>query len=119
MCLHAKQTRMSFPISENTATNCFDLIHCDLWGPYCIKSFCGAQYFLTVLDDASRGVWIYLLKEKSKASQYLKDFCVIIHTQFGAKARSDNGNEFLSGPMRAFYGEQGIIHQISCVDTPQ
>ena len=46
----------------------------------------------------------------------------MIHTQFGAKVkviRSDNGNEFLSGAMRAFYGEQGIIHQIICVDTPQ
>jgi len=68
VCLRAKQTRVSFPISENKATSCFHLIHCDLWGPYRTKSFCDAQYFLTIVDDASRGVWIYLLKEKSEAS---------------------------------------------------
>ena len=56
VCLHAKQTRMSFSISKNKATNCFDLVPCDIWGSYHIKSFCGAQYFLTIVDDASRGV---------------------------------------------------------------
>jgi len=120
VCLRAKRTRMSFLIGENKARNCFDLIHCDIWGPYHIKSFCGAQYFLTIVDNASRGAWICLLKEKSEASRYLKDFCVMAHTQFGAEVkviRSDNGNEFTSRQMEMF--ERGIIHQTSCVDTPQ
>jgi len=56
VCLRAKQTRTTFSISENKANNCFDLVHCDIWGPYRIKSLCGAQYFLTIIDDASRGV---------------------------------------------------------------
>ena len=33
--------------------------------------------------------------------------------------RSDNGNEFTFGAMRLFYKERGIIHQTSCIDTPQ
>jgi len=53
---HAKQTRMPFSTSENKAANCFDLLHCDIWGPHRIKSFCGAQHFLTIVYDASRGV---------------------------------------------------------------
>jgi len=77
VCLRAKQTRMPFSISENKANNCFDLVHCDIWGPYRIKSLCGAQYFLTIVDDASRGIWIYLLKDKSEASQYLKEFYIM------------------------------------------
>ena len=32
--------------------------------------------------------------------------------------RSDNRYEFTSKPMKKFYREKGIIHQI-CVDTPQ
>ena len=120
--LRAKQTRMSFPISENKALNCFDLIHCDIWGPYHVKSFCGAHYFLSIVDDASRGVWIYLMKEKSEASQLLRDFCTMAKTQFGAQVkivRSDNGMEFTSNSMKKVYSEQGILHQTSCVDTPQ
>jgi len=33
--------------------------------------------------------------------------------------RSDNRSEFTLGPMKNFYGEHGIIHQTTCVDTPQ
>jgi len=32
--------------------------------------------------------------------------------------RSDNGNEFASRPMKFFYRKQGIMHQVSYVDTP-
>lgn len=32
--------------------------------------------------------------------------------------RSDNGQEFL-GPMKQFYQQKGILHQTSCIDTPQ
>jgi len=53
VCLCTKQTQMSFPIGENKASNCFDLIHCDIWGAYRVQSFLGAQYFLTIVDDAS------------------------------------------------------------------
>ena len=64
----AKQAHASFPIRENNAVNCFDLIHCDIWGAYRTKSFCGAQYFLTIVDDATRGAWAYLMKERSEDS---------------------------------------------------
>ena len=72
----------------------FDLIHCDIWGAYYVKSFCGASYFLTILDDASLCVWVYLMREKSEASQIVKDFCAMVQTQFKTRVmtiRSDNG----------------------------
>ena len=122
VCLRAKQTCIPFPIGENKALSCFDLIHCDIWGGYRVKSFCGASYFLTILDDASRGVWNYLMQEKSEASQLIRNFCTMVNAQFGVKVkviRSDNGSEVTSGPMKKFYGEHGTIHQTSCVDTPQ
>jgi len=46
----------------------------------------------------------------------------MVNTQFRVMVkiiRSDNGNEFTSRPMRLFYKERGIVHQTSCVDTPQ
>jgi len=70
---------MPFP-SENKATHCFDHIHCDIWGSYLVKSFSGAQYFLTIVDDASRRIWIYLMNEKNEASQLLMDFCAMANT---------------------------------------
>ena len=118
----AKQTQLSFHLSDKNAINCFDLIHCDIWGAYRVESLCGAHYFLSIVDDASRVTWVYLMKEKSEASQLIMNFCLMVKIQFNAivkTIRSDNGMEFISGPMKNFYGEQGIIHQTSCVDTPQ
>ncbi|XP_074297585.1 uncharacterized protein LOC141628326 [Silene latifolia] len=43
VCHLAKQHRSSFCNNEQRALSIFDLIHCDLWGPYRIPSSCGAK----------------------------------------------------------------------------
>ena len=70
-----------------------------------MKSFYGASYFLTTLDDASRCVWVYLMKEKNEASKIVQDVCAMVQTQFQTRVkviRSDNNREFTSGPMKQF-----------------
>ena len=57
VCFHAKQIHCSFCKSESKASNIFELIHCDILRAYCIPSTCGAHYFLSIVDDASRVVW--------------------------------------------------------------
>ena len=93
MCLRAKQTRLSFPTSDDIVLNKFDLTHCDIWRAYRVKTFYGAHYFLSIVNDASKGVWVHLMKDKNEASQLVKNFCHMVQTQFGAKVkiiRSDN-----------------------------
>lgn len=122
VCHRAKQTRSQFSISMNKAQVPFQLIHCDLWGPYKIRSHSGAYYFLTIVDDFSRAIWIYPLRTKSDAAKHLMRFCALIRTQFDKTiqvVRSDNGPEFLSKEIQDFFSTNGIIHQTSCVDTPQ
>lgn len=120
VCLRAKQARDSFPLSTNKTSFTFEMIHCDLWGPYRTTSMCGACYFLTIVDDFSRAVWIYLRPTKKDAPIHLKNFLALVERQFSTKVkiiRSDNGTEFtcLSG----FFTQNGIIHETSCVGTPQ
>jgi hypothetical protein len=120
ICLRAKQSRDNFPISENKATTPFHLIHCDLWGPYRNATFCGARYFLTIVDDFSRAVWIYLLVDKTEVSRYLYQFLAMVERQFSTQVkiiRSDNGTEFTC--MKPNFRDRGIIHETSCVGTPQ
>ena len=81
---------------------------------------CGAVYFLTVVDDFSRAVWTYLLLAKSEVKKVMQRFCAYAERQFKLpvqKVRSDNGTEFMC--LREFFQEKGIVHQTSCVDTPQ
>ena len=75
VCLRAKQCRESFPISINKTMDNFQLIHCDLWGPYRTISHCGARYFLTIVDDYSRAVSIYPLEEKKEVFTHVSTPC--------------------------------------------
>jgi hypothetical protein len=120
ICFKAKQTRVSFPISSSNKIELFELIHCDVWGPYSVSSSCGASYFLTIVDDCSRGVWIYLMANKTEVANLIKNFCAMTQTQFGKKVkciRSDNGTEFTS--LQHYLAEHGILFETSCVGTPQ
>nr|KYP43576.1 Retrovirus-related Pol polyprotein from transposon TNT 1-94 [Cajanus cajan] len=120
ICLRAKQSRESFSISENKSMDIFQLIHCDLWGPYRTPAFNGARYFLTIVDDFSRAVWIYLLVDKKEVFPYLSQFITMVERQFAKQVkiiRSDNGTEFTS--MGNYFLDRGIMHETSCTGTPQ
>jgi len=82
ICPLAKQTRLRFPQSTSRCNSVFDLIHGDVWGPYRTPTCDSNRYFLTLVDDCSRMVWIFLLKLKSGVSIVLKDFLNLIHRQF-------------------------------------
>ena len=42
-----------------------ELVHIDLWGPSPLTSLGGSRYYITFIDDLSRKVWVYFLKNKS------------------------------------------------------
>ena len=63
-CFKAKLTQDVFQESSNKADDCLSLIHCDFWEAYRVPTSCGAVYFLTIVDDCSRAVWVYLLLGK-------------------------------------------------------
>ena len=71
-----------FQESINKADDCFSLIHCDMWGAYRVPASCDVVYFLTIVDDFLRVVWVYLPLEKSEVSQIIKKFCVMDKRQF-------------------------------------
>jgi len=96
--MRAKQTRETFSLSDNRSMEAFGLIHCDVWGPYRTPSHSGARYFLTIVEYFSRGVWLYLMVEKSETQKHLKSFLALVECQFNVRVktvRSDNGTEFM------------------------
>ncbi|CAH9102191.1 unnamed protein product [Cuscuta epithymum] len=120
VCFRAKQSKESFPDSTNKTSNIFELVHCDLWGPYNTASSCGAKLFLTIVDEFSRAVWIYLLMDKREVFTMFMSFIAMVERQFSKKVfiiRSDNGTEF--NCLKEFFWTSGIIFQTSCVATPQ
>jgi hypothetical protein len=115
----SKMKRLPFPTSVHVSISPFDLIHCDIWGPFHVPTVNNQRYFLTIVDDCTRCTWIFLMKLKSETRGLLQSFFKLVQTQFSASIRilrSDNGLEF---DMADFYAQQGTLHQTSCVGTPQ
>lgn len=74
MCQQAKQSRDKFLLSVHKALDIFGLIHCDVWCPYRTPSSCSNSYFLTVVHDYSRAMWIYLLVDKTEFYHAMRMF---------------------------------------------
>ncbi|XP_070049741.1 uncharacterized protein [Nicotiana tomentosiformis] len=103
ICPLAKQIRLLFPQSTSRAGKVFELVHGDIRGPYRVSTHDGHRFFLTLVDDCSRMVWIFLLRLKSDVSIVMKDFMKLIKTHFNGSIkvfRSDNAKS----PFEAFYG---------------
>ncbi|XP_075108915.1 uncharacterized protein LOC142180748 [Nicotiana tabacum] len=123
ICARARQVKLPFPSSSMSTKDIFELIHIDIWGPYKKPTHDGYRYFLTIVDDYSKGTWTYLLSTKSNAFTVLKQFLAMVKRQFDRKVkviRSDNALE-LGGSMESsfFLASKGIIYQTSCVYSPQ
>ncbi|GJY52425.1 putative RNA-directed DNA polymerase [Tanacetum coccineum] len=122
VCHKAKQIREPFPLSKNKSTFFGQLIHLDVWGPYRVVSREGFRYFLTIVDDYSRSVWVYMLKSKDEVFSMFVSFYNLVLTQFDKKIktiRSDNGTEFLNNKMSTFLDTMGVLHQTTVAYTPQ
>ncbi|KAG7583985.1 Retrotransposon Copia-like N-terminal [Arabidopsis suecica] len=56
ICQKAKQKHLSFPSQNNMASQKFDLVHIDTWGPFGTPTIEGYRYFLTIVDDYMKAV---------------------------------------------------------------
>ena len=120
ICFRAKHPRDKFNLSDNRASRIFEKIHCDLWGAYRHPFSFGARYFLTIVDDYSRAIWIYLLIDKTEVFHMFMRFVAMVDRQFSQTVKivqSDNDTKF--NCLHDYFVANGIIFQTSCVGTPQ
>ena len=68
------------------------------------------------IDDCTRKIWIYFLKQKSEVFGVFKNFKALVEKQSGRAVktlRSDQGGEYLSGEFEAFLKDNGIKHELT------
>jgi Integrase core domain/GAG-pre-integrase domain len=121
-CKLGKLTRLPFNLSTSKSDKPFDLIHSDVWGPASIVSFNGYKYFVLFIDEFSKTTWLYLLKNKSEVFLKFQEFYNFVENQYNAKVkvfRSDNETEFINQNFTEFFKQKGVLHQTSCVYTPE
>jgi transposase InsO family protein len=80
------------------------------------------RYFITLIDDATRFCYVYLLRIKDEALDYFKIYKTKVENQLERKIkrlRSDRGGEFFPKIFDEFYEEHGIIHERTPPYSPQ
>ncbi|KAJ0587052.1 putative RNA-directed DNA polymerase [Helianthus annuus] len=122
-CLVGKHTRQSFPkMASFRATRALELIHGDLCGPISPSTIAGNRYVFVLVDDFSRFMWTFLLKEKSDAFETFKKFKVMVEVEVRRKIktfRTDRGGEFTSHEFSRFCENEGIIRHLTAPYSPQ
>jgi len=77
---------------------------------------------MSIIDDYSRRVWVYIQKNKSDAFVKFKEWHTIVENQIGTKLkvlRTDNGLEFVSEQLNEFCRKRGIKRHRTVAYTPQ
>lgn len=75
VCELRKHHRVSFPLNNNTRVSTpFSLIHTDVWGPSRIANFTGARWLVPFIDNCTRTIWLYLMKDKSNVQSIFQNF---------------------------------------------
>ncbi|KAL4355035.1 hypothetical protein GQ457_06G000650 [Hibiscus cannabinus] len=111
-CQFGKAHQLPFKESKHQSKAPLELVHSDVFGP--MKQ--------TSLDDFSRYVWVYFMKEKSETFTKFREFKEKIESELDEKImclRTDNGKEYLSTEFTIYLQEHKIRRQLTCPNTPQ
>lgn len=93
-----------------------------MWGPYGEENLNNTRYVLTLVEDHSRVIWTYLLHSKEEVCEALRGYIILVQNQFNAQIksfRSDNGTEFINGKVGKLFRDYGIMHQRTCIYSPE
>ncbi|KAE8685445.1 hypothetical protein F3Y22_tig00111098pilonHSYRG00167 [Hibiscus syriacus] len=121
-CVLGKQTKVRFKTAKHTTQGILDYVHSDVWGPCTTSSLGGSRYYVTFIDDFSRKVWVYFLKQKYEVFEKFKLWKAEVENQTGRKIkclRSDNGTEYTDSQFLQFCKEHGIQRHFTVRKTPQ
>lgn len=121
-CALGMQHHAPFPqASSYRATVGLELVHGDLCGHITPPTLGGKSYFLLIVDDYSRYMWLELLTSKDEAFQYFKKIKAAAEMESGRRLkafRSDRGGEFNSGEFVAYCSELSIKCNITAPYSP-
>ena len=98
-----------------------DYVHTGVWGPKNV-SWGGKRWFVTFIDDYSRRVWMYCMRNKNEVLQIFLEWKKMVENQTDRKIkrlRSDNGGEYTYGPFLKVCEDEGIVRHFTVPGKPQ
>ena len=71
-CLLRKRKKLPCGSQKHSSKRPLDYCHSDLWGHSPYNSIGGGRYFLSIIDDFSMNVWVWILRKNHKLLISLK-----------------------------------------------
>ncbi|KAL2237106.1 UNVERIFIED_CONTAM: Retrovirus-related Pol polyprotein from transposon TNT 1-94 [Sesamum indicum] len=125
-CVLGKHHKVHFPMSPSPnpsmSTCILDYVHADVWGPSNVPTHGGNRYFLSVIDNYSRKVFVFLMKHKSEVFDKFEKWKNLVENQTDKKLKSlrtDNGLEFCNKQFSEMCDKYGIRRHKTNPYTPQ
>jgi transposase InsO family protein len=123
VCIIGKHRRDPFPTSaQRRSSKPLELLHGDLCGPITPATPSHNSYFLLLVDDYSRFMWVALLPTKAGAAEAIKRIQAAAERKSGCKLlalRTDRGGEFTSTRFTEYCAELGVGRQLTAPYMPQ
>jgi hypothetical protein len=97
-------------------------VHRDLCGPVTTATSGGRRYFLLLIDDLSRYMWVVVLDSKGEATNAIRRAQAVAEVECGSKLRvlrTDNGGEFTTTEFASYYTDEGVQRHYSASYNPQ
>ena len=114
-CLPSKQKRPPFPNQgEYQAWRALELVHNNVWGSIAPEMPNDNKYFLLLMDDQSRYMWVAMLPSKGCALVAIKEIKARAERKSGLKLGvlyADQGGEFTSHDFARYCAREGIHRQ--------
>lgn len=121
VCIMGKNSKLLFKSSSYRAKNYLEYVYCDIWGPARQNTLGGAR-FLSIMDDHSRKLWVFLLKSKAEVFEKFKAWSLEVENEKNCTIKclkTHNGMEFLSHEFQLFCQLKGIQRQTTLPGNPQ
>ena len=88
ICTIGKLARLPFHKEFSwRAKSPLELVHTDICGPLEVESLGGNRYFIIFINDYSRKLWVYMVKEKSTAFETFVRFKARVELESRCKLR--------------------------------
>jgi transposase InsO family protein len=122
-CVLTKQRRLPFPQQSTFwAKERLELVHRDLCGPVTSATPGGWRYFLLLVDDLSRYMWVVVLSSKWETMDTIRRAQATVEAECGRKLRvlrTDNGGEFTVVEFVLYCVDEGVQYHYSAPYSPQ
>jgi transposase InsO family protein len=123
VCVLMKQMRLPFPQQSSfQVKQRLELVHGDLCGPVAPATSGGRHYFLLLVDDLSRYMWVVVLSSKGEAADAIRRAQATAEAECGRKLhvlRTDNGSEFTVAEFTSYCADEGVQRHYSVSYNPQ